>query len=428
MSANIVVIGLGSNLDFPMTHLRRALAEIKKISGLRVLNASSIFESDAQLPDNAPTEWNKKFLNAALLVQVENRNPVQLLTALKRIETLMGRKSSGAWAPRKIDLDILYWDQLHLSEPELKIPHPQLTGRPFALLPLLQLWPDAQVEKPAWAHEWVSVKPFNTVKSKTYFWPKIIGILNLTEDSFSDGGQFLNEDKMYLQIQKLIASKVDILDLGAQSTRPQAIAVDSAVETKRLKVALKLLDSIKGRYEISVDSNKPEVVESCMENFEFSFINDVTGLRNDKMRELAIVSKKKVFVMHSLSVPPKLDENISEQVSPIMTLESWWTEKKNELFQLGLTHDQLIFDPGIGFGKTKQQNLFILKNLGQFQSIQEDILIGHSRKSYQTLFSARDAASRDLETALTTGGLNMAYTQYLRVHDVQTQTVALRWK
>ena len=428
MSANVVVIGLGSNLDSPVMHLRRALAEIKKISGVRVLEASSIFESEAQLPENAPTTWNKKFLNAALLIQVENRNPLQLLTALKRIEALMGRKSSETWAPRKIDLDILYWDNLNLNEPSLKIPHPQLCVRPFALLPLLQIFPEAVIEKPDWAHEWVVTKPFNTVKSKTYFWPQMIGIINLTEDSFSDGGQFLNEDKMYLQFQKLIANKVDILDLGAQSTRPQALEVDAATETKPLRVALKLLDSIRGRYEISIDSNKPEVIEACMENFDFSFINDVMGLRNEKMRNLALISKKKVFVMHSLSVPPKLDENISEQLSPIVALESWWAEKKNELFQLGLTHDQLIFDPGIGFGKTKQQNLFILKNLQLLHSIQEDILIGHSRKSYQTLFSARDAASRDLETALTTGGLNMAYTQYLRVHDVQTQTVALRWK
>ncbi len=428
MSTNAVVIGVGSNLDSPIIHLRRALAEIKKITEVKVVNVSSIFESEAQLPANAPENWNKKFLNAAIVVEVDGKNPIQLLAELKKIEASMGRSSSETWAPRKIDLDILYWDKVTVNEDNLKIPHPQLAVRPFALLPLLQLLPQAQLEKPPWVHEWVAEKPFNTIKSKNYFWPQMVGIINLTEDSFSDGGKYLDEKNIYLQIEKLLANKAEILDFGAQSTRPNAVEVDVKTELQRLHLGLKLLEGFKGDYQISLDSTKPDIIESCLQDFKIDFINDVSGLKNKKIRNLALLSKKKVFVMHSLSVPPSVGETIPEDINPIDFLKLWWTQKKDELLQLGFTTDQLIFDPGIGFGKTKQQNFYILKNLNQLHPIPEEILIGHSRKSYQTLYSTRSAADRDLETALTTSGLNMAYTQYLRVHDVQTQTVALRWK
>jgi dihydropteroate synthase len=117
---------------------------------------------------------------------------------------------------------------------------------------------------------------------------------------------------------------------------------------------------------------------------------------------------------------------LSDDLNPIERLQDWWNEKVACLVELGINAEQLIFDPGIGFGKTKRQSDFILKNLSAFSKVKSEIMIGHSRKSFQTLYSDRKADQRDLETALITGKMNMAYCQYLRVHDIEAQKIAMR--
>lgn len=428
MSTDFVVIGLGSNLGQPLKNLRNALSEIKNISKVQVIEVSSIYESEAQVPESAPLSWNKKFLNAAILLEVTEKKPLELLQKLKKIEFKLGRQGAEIWAPRLIDLDILYWSGLKLNEPALKIPHPLLGERPFALLPLLQILPTAKVSYPAWAYDWATDKPFSTIKSKKYFWPQCMGIININEDSFSDNGKCPTEQSLSLQIEKLITEGAEVLDFGGESTRPEAKVVDTVTEWNRLKMALALIKNMKVKVQVSIDSYKPEVVEKCLEFFEIDFINDVTGLKNPRMRELAKHHNKKVFIMHSISVPPKQQETLSEDVNPIHFLQSWWQQKRKDLLNFGLLDSNLIFDPGIGFGKTKQQNQFILTHLQQMSLIKNDILIGHSRKSYQTLYSDRPAGERDLETALTTHQLNLGYVQFLRIHDMRSQIIALRSK
>ena len=430
MSTDSVVIGLGSNLNNKVANLRLALHHIKKISGVKVKNISAIYESQALVPEKASAEWNLDFLNAAVLVDVSTEvTPNQLLLCLKKIEKDMGRLTNEVWAPRVIDLDILYWEGVSLSEPHLKIPHSQLLDRPFALLPLLDIYPEAKIAKPLWAKGWVSSVPFETHKSAKWFWPKLVGIVNLTTDSFSDGNENLNFDK----INQFIKNGADIIELGAESTRPGAKPVSVETEWKNLNSALEFLNSLlhlsdKSVVEIGIDSYKPAVIAKCLEYFKIDYINDVTGFHQSEMKHLLKISGKKGIVMHSLSVPPKPNDILAEDVNPAPLLSDWWHLKKSELLAFGINENQLIFDPGIGFGKTKQQNLFVLKNLEMFHTIHDDIFIGHSRKSYQSLYSNRLAESRDLETALMTANLNLAYTQYLRLHDLDTQKIALRFK
>ncbi|MBC7466742.1 MAG: dihydropteroate synthase [Bdellovibrio sp.] len=432
MSADFVVLGLGSNLDHPLKNLRQALAAIKKIKNIEVKNVSPIYESDAQVPGDAPIGWNKRFLNAAVLIAVPSKtNPYELLTQLKTIEKQMGRNAAEVWAPRLIDIDILYWHDITLAKDDLNLPHARVSERPFALLPLVDVFPNAAVDRPIWSYEWVQEKPFATKKSLTEFWPEFLGILNLTDDSFSDGGHFKNETNLIEQIHNLVESGATILDFGAESTRPGAQVVTADQEFESLKTALKIVQqlNLNKKIQISIDSYKPEVIEKCLTQFHIDFINDVTGLKNPHMISLVKESQKKAFVMHSLSVPAKRDEFISEQIKPTDFLKAWWSQKRQSLLQAGLSESQLIFDPGIGFGKTNEQNLFILNHLEDFgvdDAITDSILIGHSRKSYQTLFSSRPASERDLETALITQKLNLAFTQYLRVHDVKSQALALR--
>lgn len=424
MRNRIVALGIGSNLGNSVENLRRALSLIRKSALFNVLSVSSIYESDAQLPENAEAEWQKKFLNAAILCSFNDaHSPLDLLAEVKKIEVVMGRKSSVHWAPRIIDIDLLYWDGETYFANGLTLPHARLFERPFALLPLLEIWP-AKIEKiPSFALGWSGTQAFNTIKSSKVFWPRMVGILNVTEDSFSDGGRFLDSDKIVAQAEVLKKSGAEVIDVGAESTRPGARAVDLETEFIHLEVALTSIGKL--GLKISLDCRNPEIVSRIMDKFDIDFLNDVTGFEAPKMRELLKRSGKAAFVMHSLGVPPEPQKTLLLEIDPLEQLCDWWKIRQSELLSLGIESDKLIFDPGIGFGKTKEQSLYILKNLGGFSKIKNDIMIGHSRKSFLTLISDRPAAQRDLETALVTQQLNQVFVQYLRVHDVDSQKAAL---
>ncbi len=431
MRNNFVTIGLGSNLDSPINQLREALQQLKKIKNLQVLKVSSFYESDAQLPENSDPAWNKNFLNAVALCECDSSfKPQELLYILKQIEIKMGRIQSEKWAPRIIDLDLLTWGNLKLNEPDLILPHPRIQERPFVLLPLLDVLPGFDLfALPDWANQWVSEKPFRTIRSPSHFWPKLVGILNITTDSFSDGNSLLNPESLVQHATNLLQSGARILDIGAESTRPRASVISPEVELKNLIWAFDLLRPLKKnfKFELSLDCRRASVVREILELHKIDYLNDVSGFSSVEMKDILKKTNIQGFVMHSLSVPADPKNNLDEKSSPQSQILSWWNKKKAELIKHGIQDEKIIFDPGIGFGKTKEQSLYILKNLEQFSSIQNEIMIGHSRKSYQTLFSGQVPAQRDLETALVTNDLNLAYTQYLRLHNLESQKTALRY-
>lgn len=430
MFNQLVALGIGSNLDSPIEFLRKALAEIKKIEHLRVIKVASIYESDAQLPDKAPPGWNLQFLNSVVLCKVsDSLKPLELLYILKNIEIKMGRLKKERWAPRTIDIDILHWQNLTLNHEDLNLPHPRLVERPFALLPLLDVWPEADIARPEWATEWISPKPFNTAKSSRYFWPQFVAVMNITTDSFSDGGHLLNAENLLQHAEQQLKAGASILDVGAESTRPKAATTSAEVEFKNLKWAFEYLRPLKKRFnfKFSLDCRHSDIVRQVLDLVHIDYLNDVTGFNAKEMQKLLKSSKAEAFVMHSLTIPPTGADVLPKDEDPFDQLIAWWTKKKSQLKQAGIAEENLIFDPGIGFGKTAEHNIFILKNLEKFSSIQEPILVGHSRKSYQKLFSDQSAEKRDLETALVTRDLNKAYVQYLRVHDVESQKAALRF-
>lgn len=427
MRNQFVAIGLGSNLDKPIDNLRLALVHLKKSKFFKVLKVSSIYESDALLPSDHLNEWNKNFLNAVVLCEFSvDKTAVDLLNELKRIEQLMGRANAERWAPRIIDLDVLYWSLEPVRQETISIPHQELFKRPFALLPLLELWPDQnQIDKenlPIWSEQWFVPKPFNTKKSLNFFWPKLVGILNITDDSFSDGGRYLNSDELLKQCNKLIEQGADIIDIGAESTRPGARAVSSELEIKNLIWALK---EIGHKIPISLDCRKANVIAAVLESCQVDYLNDVEGFPSEDMKNILLKTGLSAFVMHSLGVPPQQNFTLDVNLDPVGQLIEWCLQKHDELIEYGISSDKIIFDPGIGFGKTKEQSIYILNHLEKFFQTSFDFMIGHSRKSFLSLFSNRLAEERDLETALVTNHLNLAYVQYLRVHDIATQKLAL---
>lgn len=425
MSTKTVLVGLGSNQN-PLAHLRWALHELKHTASVKVKTVSSIYESDALLLPGAPSAWKQKFLNAVAAIEVLNFDPESFLRILKNIEKKMGRKETAKWAPREIDLDILYVDGVCYKSETLMIPHEGFFQRPFALLPALEVFPQLQGPRPKWSNEWVWPKPFSTQKSFQHFWPKFVGILNITEDSFSDGGQILNEYSFKEKAQSLIQAGADILDIGAESTRPQAQPIAEEVELQRLQSALKWLEELNLNAQVSVDCRSSQVLSKLLEKYPIHFINDVTGFSNPEMARLLASSSALGIAMHSLSVPPKKDETLNPLENPCQQLGQWWQEKIESLKNQSVSEDKIIFDPGIGFGKTPQQNSYILNHLEELADIQSDIFLGFSRKSFLGQYTQAPAAERDTVTALQATKINWAYCQYLRTHDIESQKAALR--
>lgn len=423
MSKRCVVLGLGSNIE-PVKHLRLALSEIKKLSQSSVINVASIYESDALLPDNAPATWNKKYLNSAVEIEISNFEPFKLLQDIKAIEQKLGRAGSDRWAPRKIDIDILWVQDFTFQSESLSIPHAQVLNRPFALLPLLELRPDFPHKTPDWI--FMKPHPFNTDISKYHVWPKMVGILNITEDSFSGDGVLTSPLK---QLRQLLDDGAEIIDIGAESTRPGALHVDPEIEYQRLASTLDAINKYRLDYsrdfEISIDSRKPGVMARILANYRIDYLNDVEGFRQPKMRELLKLTEAKAICMHSFSVPPLKTETILESEDLWNYLSEWWVKQKEIFVQENISTDRMIFDPGIGFGKTPQQSVDLLNYLEGFSGIQEEIYLGYSRKSFLSLLTDKPAAERDPETALVTEAINQAYAQYLRVHNVAQNKQAL---
>jgi dihydropteroate synthase len=249
--------------------------------------------------------------------------------------------------------------------------------------------------------------------------------VNVTPDSFSGDGIFHSEKVLLQQLETFAKNGVSILDVGAESTRPNAVPVTTAEELERLQWAFKIISEFGARFRISLDCRHADVVKRISETNQVDFLNDVTGFSTSEMTGVLKNSDAKAFVMHSLGVPPTKEKVLAEETDPCEQLISWWGKKIESLESNGVDRARLIFDPGIGFGKTPAQNLYILKTLQAFSAVKNEIMIGHSRKSFQTVFSDRKSSERDLETALVSQNLNTAYVQYLRVHDPVSQRLAL---
>lgn len=414
MQTNHVVIGLGSNQN-AIENLRRALLDLRREPDFKVIQVSRIYESMAQLPADAPLAWDQAYLNAAVLIEVKNFDPQNLLVNLKKMEIKLGRVSSEKWAPRVIDLDILYVENLKFQSENLQIPHPLLFDRPFAFLP---------------AHEVCKTVPlpekkitFETRISEKHFWPHFVGILNVTPDSFSDGGRYTHRENFLKQARKLIHDGADYLDIGAESTRPQAKPVSIDEEVARLTRALSAIEELKQEglsFKVSIDSRNHQTLRQIVSKYQIDLLNDVAGLSDGNMLELVKEYGLSAVCMHSLSVPADRDIVLSSIANPVVEITNWWIQKEKTFNDYQIQPEKIYFDPGFGFGKTVEQNFYLMDHLDQFSTIRNPFFLGYSRKSF--LQSAED---RDVATSRMTAQINPAFCQFLRVHDISIQKKAL---
>jgi 2-amino-4-hydroxy-6-hydroxymethyldihydropteridine diphosphokinase/dihydropteroate synthase len=414
-------LGLGSNLGDRRGHLARALDLLAR-AGTRVLRVSPVVESPAMLPEDAPPEWNQPFLNLVAYCRTDD-SPHALLDRLKAIERELGRSERGRWAPREIDLDLLLWGAEQITTERLRVPHPGITERAFVLTPLAALEPLLTI--PGRGHKTV----LEWSRAPDRHIPLWMGIVNVTPDSFSDGGRFEGWPAVDAHVDALHAAGAEIVDVGAESTRPNATVLAANEEWARLEPVLgKLLDKHAGvplRPRFSIDTYHPETARRALA-LGVDAINDVSGLTSREMVELAAENRDRDFVaMHNVGVPADPARTIPPDQDPVAAVERWLEARLGEWQRAGLDLARIVFDPGIGFGKNPLQSLRLLRDVARFERYGVRVLVGHSRKSFMHKI-AGEKTDRDLFTIGVSLSLCARSVEILRVHDVAAHVAAYR--
>ncbi|WP_375604202.1 dihydropteroate synthase [Wolbachia endosymbiont of Anurida maritima] len=415
----MIYISIGSNMGNRFSHLQRATELLKK-RYLKDLKSSIILETKAILPNGAPPEWDKPFLNMIVYGSCSS-SPEELLKGLKQIECDIGRPQVyEKWAPRVIDLDVLLWDDLTLDTPYLRIPHPELINRPFLLHLMAMLNPmdNTPIINKTFGYDIPNIQDC-FLKSFTLS-PELVGIVNITLDSFSDGGLYYDADQATKQALRLLSDGASIVELGAQSTRPGSSIQTPKAEYARLKPVLDDLNQYMkvGDIKVGIDSFWPDVILNVLEHYNITWINDVKGDLDDNTLKAIASSGCSIVIMHSLSIPPHSDNIIPSDIDPIDTINNWAEKSINRLLALGFDQSSIIIDPGIGFGKSMYQNIQILRSIETLQNFGCKVLVGHSRKSFISSFSTEPVFNRDLETIALSSALHNKV-DFLRVHNVR---------
>ncbi len=418
-----IFLGLGSNVGDRRANLVRAIEALERC-GVRIARLSPVVESPALLPDGAPAEWNRPFLN--LVAQcATDRKPESLLGELKRIEAELGRGDADKWAPRPVDVDILLWGRERIETDRLRIPHPELERRSFVLTPLIALEPSLTI--PGLGGKTVLEWSFE-LEDHIPLW---MGIFNLTPDSFSDGGELADWTVVESRVEEAVAAGAQIVDLGAESTRPGAEPLGAETEWSRLAPALeRLVDKYADqrlRPLISVDTYHADVACRAFD-LGADMINDVSGLTSPEMIELAAEGGADFVAMHSVTLPADPEQTLPAGCDPCAAVERWLDERMGAWTRAGVNLDRIIFDPGIGFGKDPLQSLKLLRGAGRFRHSGLRCLVGHSRKSFMGSFAPVGKRERDLATAGASLNLVAQGVDILRVHNVPLNASAwLAW-
>jgi len=244
----------------------------------------------------------------------------------------------------------------------------------------------------------------------------IMGVLNITPDSFSDGGRFADYERALARAFELISAGADILDVGGESTRPGSAPVPGPVELERVIPIIRAVRE-SSDIPISIDTNKSEVaLQSLAAGADI--INDVSSLRFDPgMARAAAASGAPLILMHMLGAPRTMQINpVYESV--ISEIIAFLEQRMKFAVKNGIERSQIIVDPGIGFGKTVTHNLNIIRDLDSFSCMDRPIMLGASRKRFIGKILGRPEGERELGTAVVNAFGIAAGAHILRVHDV----------
>jgi dihydropteroate synthase len=242
-----------------------------------------------------------------------------------------------------------------------------------------------------------------------------MGILNLTPDSFSDGGEHLDLTAAVRRAFELFEEGATIIDIGGESTRPGALPVPLQTEIDRVAPVLKILVEENFPGIISIDTYKPEVARLAIERGA-EIINDVTGLKNPKMLQLVIEKQVRAIVMHMRGMPATMQQDL--HYHDVVTEVREFLRERIEAFELsGGTQEHLMVDPGIGFGKSTQDNLELTHRLGDLKNLDCPIVYGASRKKFLGDLTGKPIKDRDEATAVVCAIAIKHGASILRVHN-----------
>ena len=459
-------IALGGNIGDRAAYIHDALDHMASYA--TVVETSHLYETDPMLVTDQPL-----FLNAVCQTSTE-LTPSELLRAVKHTENTLGRTKSIRYGPRVIDLDILFFDDTVVEEPDLIIPHIGIPERDFVLAPLLdlnadlrhprldvtvrQLWQQLAMPRPP------RVMP---VAERIMRWsqrPCIMGILNITPDSFSGDGLAAARDPVaaaLAQAGNFVDAGADVLDIGGYSTRPGHVDISAAEEIERV---VPVIDALRQAFDLplSVDTFRVEVAEAALDAGA-SWLNDVSGLLPQREHSKAAQDDQKGSHTPSISglsasqgmaalsarrrVPLVLMQNraplsafkaesalnnpappLPRPAGDIVADVARDLATATELARRdGVPRWHRIIDPGIGFGKSPAQHAELINRLDELQALDYPILFGCSRKG----FLGKMAGGAEVEDRLpaTIAANVMAVERganILRVHDVRENVQAAR--
>lgn len=429
-----VLFSTGSNLGNRLANLRAV--ETALSPAVRVRRGSRIYETIPWGLADQPT-----FLNQALEGETE-LTPVDLLALCKQAEKELGRVPAEKNGPRVIDIDILFYGEQILHSLNLELPHPRMLRRGFVLRPLAELAPGlvhpeagrtiaelAEETEPrqVWLYKHLAYG------SRTF----VMGILNITPDSFSGDGLLHDSDPMDALLQQarsFVGNGADILDIGGESTRPGGRPVSAEEEMARVLPMVRALVRETSAV-ISVDTAKAAVAEAALREGA-DWINDVWGLRADeRMGAVCARAGCSTVLMHNRSNPASAEirERLGGHYEGIV-YGDLLGEVRTELLRsvelaraAGMLESNLILDPGIGFGKTIEQNLELLRRLDEIKALGRPLLLGASRKSVVGYTLDLPPEER-LEGSLAAAVLGIQRgADILRVHDVRATVRAARF-
>ncbi|MFO1021732.1 MAG: dihydropteroate synthase [Planctomycetales bacterium] len=246
--------------------------------------------------------------------------------------------------------------------------------------------------------------------------PLYMGILNVTPDSFSDGGSYGSLQALLEQAHKLVAEGAGILDVGGESTRPGAEPVPLEEELRRIVPVIELL-AAELTVPISIDTYKAEVARRALEAGA-RIVNDISGLTFDpEMPETCAKHRAGVICMHIQGTPQTMQQN-PQYGNVVPEIAAWLEQRLEELAAQGVPRERVVLDPGIGFGKTAEHNLQILSSIAEFHKLGRPLCIGHSRKGFLGTILGRPLADRMYGTVGVSLALAEQGVEILRLHEI----------
>ena len=253
--------------------------------------------------------------------------------------------------------------------------------------------------------------------------PNVLGILNLTPDSFSDGGKFNKKDKAIKQAINLFNSGANLIDIGGESTRPGSKSINENLEWRRIN---KILKKLSKKIPISLDTRKSNIMKKGIK-LGIKIINDVSGLEYDSKTISVLKYFKTPFVLqHSLGGPKNM-QNKPSYKNELLDIYDFFENKLKYLRSIGINHNKIIIDPGIGFGKNLKHNMSLIKNISIFHSLGFPVLVGNSRKRFiKDISKNNDSKFRIGGTTASSIYLMTQGVQILRIHDVNEVIQAIK--